>query len=79
MKVGDLVELSAKGRRLKHNWLFYKGFGIVLEIFTKKEYYDVSVQWFCKGRNAHNKRSWFKRYEIKKLKPQQLKKDKKCP
>jgi len=70
MKVGDLVVLSAKGSKLKHNYRYYEGFGIVLEVFKTKEYYDFGVQWFCEGRNAHNKRSWFKRYEIKKLKPE---------
>jgi hypothetical protein len=69
MKIGDLVELSAKGRKLKHNNLFYKGFGIVLELYDgEKQYYDLGIQWFCEGRTAHNRMSWFKRYEIKKLK-----------
>jgi hypothetical protein len=79
MKVGDLVILSAKGMKLKHNHPFYQGFGIVLQVFHDKEYYDLAIQWFCKGRNAHNRRSWFKRYEIKRLKPQQSSTVKKCP
>tara|TARA_R100000030_G_scaffold97023_1_gene85660 strand:+ start:70 stop:309 length:240 start_codon:yes stop_codon:yes gene_type:complete len=79
MKVGDLVVLSAKGRKLKHNYMFYKGFGIVMEIYTRKEYYDFGIQWFCKGRTAHNRKSWFKRYEIKKLKPHKSQAVKKCP
>lgn len=70
MKVGDLVVLSAKGAKLKNNYRYYEGFGIVLEVFKTKGYYDFGIQWFCEGRNAHNKRSWFKRYEIKKLKPE---------
>jgi hypothetical protein len=74
VKVGDLVVLSAKGKKIKHNHHFHHGFGIVLEVFTRKDYYDLGIQWFCTGRDAHNRRSWFKRYEIKKLKP-----DKKCP
>ena len=79
MKVGDLVVLSAKGAKLKHNYRFYEGFGIILEVYPAKGYYDFGIQWFCEGRDAHNKRAWFKRYEIKKLKPQQSKTDKKCP
>ena len=79
MKVGDLVVLSAKGAKLKHNWRYYEGFGIVLEVFKTKQYYDFAIQWFCEGRSVHNKRVWFKRYEIKKLKPQQSQAVKKCP
>ena len=79
MKVGDLVVLSAKGAKLKHNWRYYEGFGIVLEVFKTKQYYDFAIQWFCEGRSVHNKRVWFKRYEIKKLKPQKSQTDKKCP
>lgn len=79
MKVGDLVVLSAKGRKLKHNHLFYQGFGIILEVQPTKKYYDFSIKWFCEGRSVHNKRVWFKRYEIKKLKPEQSKPDTFCP
>ena len=79
MKVGDLVVLSAKGAKLKHNWRYYEGFGIVLEVFKTKQYYDFAIQWFCEGRSVHNKRVWFKRYEIKKLKPQKSQAVKKCP
>ena len=79
MKIGDLVVLSAKGAKLKHNWRYYEGFGIVLEVFKTKQYYDFAIQWFCEGRSVHNKRVWFKRYEIKKLKPQKSQAVKKCP
>jgi hypothetical protein len=67
MRKGDLVVLSAKGMKLKHNDIFYKGFGIVLEV-NGNGYYDYGIQWFCKNRTAHNRIAWFKRYEIKKLK-----------
>ena len=79
MKVGDLVVLSAKGAKLKHNWRYYEGFGIILEIHPTRDYYDFGIQWFCDGRSVHNKRVWFKRYEIKKLKPEQSKPDTFCP
>ena len=79
MKVGDLVVLSAKGRKLKHNHYYYHGFGVILEVYPTKQYYDFAIQWFCEGRSVHNKRVWFKRYEIKKLKPQQSQAVKKCP
>jgi len=73
MKVGDLVKLSAKGRALKGNSSFLGGVGIVLEI-GKGSYYDLGVKWFCKNHRSNRRVAWFKRYEIKKLKP-----DKKCP
>lgn len=79
MKIGDLVVLSAKGRKLKHNYHYYQGFGIILEVHPTKKYYDFGIKWFCEGRSTHNRRVWFKRYEIKKLKPQKSQAVKKCP
>ena len=79
MKIGDLVVLSAKGAKLKHNHHYYQGFGIILEVYPAKGYYDFGIQWFCEGRSVHNKRVWFKRYEIKKLKPEQSEPDTFCP
>jgi len=79
MKVGDLVVLSAKGRKLKHNYHYYQGFGIIVEVYQTEKYYDFAIKWFCKGRTAHNRKCWFKRYEIKKLKPQKSETVKKCP
>jgi hypothetical protein len=45
MKVGDLVELSAQGRRLKyHNDLRDKK-GIIIDVQPKR-LYPIFVQWF---------------------------------
>ena len=68
MKVGDLVTLSSKGSSLKGNSVFLRGVGIVMEVYQGK-YYDFGVQWFSNDRNVYNRMAWFKRYEIKKLKP----------
>jgi hypothetical protein len=73
MKVGDLVTLSSKGNTLKGNKMFIGGVGIVMLVY-EGQYYDFGVRWFPKKGFASNKVTWFKRYEIKKLKP-----DKKCP
>jgi|TARA_R110000851_G_scaffold236006_1_gene388582 hypothetical protein len=78
MKIGDLVTLSSKGSSLKGNQCFLKGIGIVVQIYQGK-YYDLGIKWFCEGRDAHNRIAWFKRYEIKKLKPPKSQTVKKCP
>jgi hypothetical protein len=73
MKVGDLVELSAKGRTLKSNGRFVGGVGIITQVFSG-EYYDYGVRWFPKKGTPSNRNKWFKRYELKICRA-----DKKCP
>ena len=73
MKVGDLVELSSKGRQLKSNRKYVGGVGILMKI-TEGTYYTLGILWIPKKGYMKNKIGWFKRYEIKKMKT-----DKKCP
>jgi hypothetical protein len=73
MRVGDLVELSAKGKLLKGNSDFVGEVGVVLEVMGNG-YYDLGIRWFSKRYYSHSRVTWFKRYEIKKIKA-----DKKCP
>lgn len=67
MKIGDLVVLSAKGNRLKCNTDFVGAVGILLKI-NKNSYYSMGIAWFLKNKTTKRPISWFKRYEIKKLK-----------
>ena len=73
MIVGDLVELSSKGRSLKSNRKYVGCVGILMEI-ADGGYYDLGILWIPKKGYMKNKIGWFKRYEIKKMKT-----DKKCP
>lgn len=67
MKIGDLVILSAKGERLKCNTDFVGAVGILLHI-NENSYYSMGIAWFLKKRTTKRPISWFKRYEVKKLK-----------
>ncbi len=73
MKVGDLAELSAKGKTIKSNRKYLSGVGILMKI-AKDSYYTLGILWIPKKGYMKNKIAWFKRYEIKKMKS-----DKKCP
>jgi len=73
MRIGDLVELSAKGKSLKGNSDFVGEVGVVLEVMGNG-YYDLGIRWFSKRYYSCRRVTWFKRYEIKKIKT-----DKKCP
>ena len=73
MKVGDLVELSAKGSQRKANTSYLGGVGILMEI-VEGRYYDLGILWTTKNGHMNNGIKWFKRYEIRKMKT-----DKKCP
>ncbi len=75
MKVGDLVQLSAKGAKVKANHSFVGGIGIVMEL-KPNGYYDLAIQWIPKKGQYRNRLSWFKRYEIKKSESIQQKKQK---
>ena len=72
MKVGDLVQLSAKGAKVKANHSFVGGIGIVMEL-KPNGYYDLAIQWIPKKGQYRNRLSWFKRYEIKKVKASNIK------
>ena len=73
MKIGDLVELSARGATLKGNSKYIGAVGILMKI-SKNTYYTHGILWIPKKGFMKNKIGWFKRYEIKKMKA-----DKKCP
>ena len=73
MKVGDLVQLSAKGKTEYSIRKYLGAVGIVMKVW-KTGYYDYGVRFFPKKGIPRNKVSWFKRYELKKCKAV-----KKCP
>tara|TARA_Y100000593_G_C4036544_1_gene203059 strand:- start:250 stop:468 length:219 start_codon:yes stop_codon:yes gene_type:complete len=64
-KVGELVELSAAGRKAKQNDKVYDMMGMVLKI-DKMEKYPYIIQWF--GYNRGNGTFPMKEYEIKRVK-----------
>ena len=63
MKVGDLVELSAKGSKAKQNWNCYGLFGVIVEIYGFSHPYRID--WFRSDGTL--KRVPMARYEIKKM------------
>ena len=73
MKIGDLVQLSAKGKSIKANRKYLGAVGIVMQVWDNG-YYDYGVRFFPKKGIPRNKVTWFKRYELKKCKAV-----KKCP
>jgi len=61
MKVGDLVELSAKGRKLWYCKFAKDKIGIVVEIKSKEHcMYPVRVRWFTGKPYARHLRSSLK-------------------
>ena len=65
-KVGDLVELSAAGRKNDGNFLCRGGYGMVIKVDKKDSQYPIICNWPTKDRV--NKRHSFKEYELKRLK-----------
>ena len=68
MKVGDLVKMSAAGRKTDQNSKCVGGWGIVIDIVEKRSFgrnYPYVVTWFLNGKSFPFR---FSRYEIKKLK-----------
>tara|TARA_R100000234_G_C4917616_1_gene142682 strand:+ start:341 stop:553 length:213 start_codon:yes stop_codon:yes gene_type:complete len=64
-KVGDLVTLSAAGKKSRGNKNAVGGFGIVVEISDHwSEEYPVLCKWF----NARSTTIKFKDYELKRYK-----------
>lgn len=67
MKVGDLVTLSAAGKKVDANWECIKGFGIIFKICKVSNH-----QWpiFCYWVGGKRDIMSFKRYELKRFKSQ---------
>lgn len=72
-KVGDLVVLSAAGRKTSQNWRYKGGYGVVLEVYScdRQHHFPINCHWIpcptltmCRPQPAH-----FKPYELKFLKP----------
>ena len=73
-KVGDLVTLSAAGKKSNLNPAFFKsGFGVVYRIIDYRRY-PYKIKWFNEGRMENQA---FKEYELKRFKPTKSKKNKK--
>ena len=73
MKKGDLIVLSRKGESLKLNKNFLLGFGIGMKI-QPKSYFSIGVYWFSIGKATAPVLVWFRRHELKRLKPKKIKK-----
>ena len=54
MKVGDLVELSAAGRKILHCAKSLNKQGIVVEMFDRGMY-PIVVFWFGVGQTSHRR------------------------
>jgi hypothetical protein len=69
MKVGDLVMLSAAGKKISANWRCrqHGGFGIIKDVWDNTDYPYV-IEWWSADM-AKNHKCRFKRYEMKKYKP----------
>tara|TARA_Y100000034_G_scaffold116247_1_gene154363 strand:- start:400 stop:606 length:207 start_codon:yes stop_codon:yes gene_type:complete len=59
-KVGDLVTLSAAGRKAQQNYSVKTGFGVVLLIDDVRDY-PIKCAWFGGKRDEFS----FKTYELK--------------
>jgi len=71
MQVGDLVELSAAGRKSQQNMDVVTSFGMVIEIQKGKEY-PYMVEWYRIPQTKWDTRKTrslpCKRYELKLMK-----------
>jgi len=64
-KVGDLVTLSAAGKRSQQNHDVMTGFGLVINVSTHwSDNYPIRCEWL--GGNVEQQT--FKEYELKKFK-----------
>ena len=65
-KIGQMVELSAAGRKRRHNpHRVFTGFGIVMNHFSRKRF-PYKIMWFSK---THSPKDFSaKEYEIKRVK-----------
>tara|TARA_Y100001973_G_C5207872_1_gene342964 strand:+ start:9115 stop:9354 length:240 start_codon:yes stop_codon:yes gene_type:complete len=74
-KIGDLVELSAAGRKNNHNPRFSRsGFGVITD-YCMYDKFPIHTKWFTP--DGKMKSFSAKQYEIKKLKPTKPNKNKK--
>ena len=63
MKIGDLVELSAKGKTIQQNMRCFLDIGIIYEIRDKEKHtHPYCIRWLKEGNLP------MARYEIKKVK-----------
>ena len=68
-KIGDLVTLSAAGRKAGQNWRYRKGFGIVIFVGNRKiDAYPIDCYWTTTD-GWTTKQANFKQYELKFFKP----------
>ena len=67
-KIGDLVTLSAAGRKAGQNWRFKRGFGIVYAIKSSQHHYPIDCYWQSTD-GYSTKNANFKQYELKFFKP----------
>ncbi len=67
-KIGDLILLSAAGKKRSGNWRCWSsgGFGVI-EAMTASCSYPIEVIWWSEDMNK-NFSHRFKRYELKKFK-----------
>jgi len=67
-KVGDLVQLSAAGKKRDSNWILARsgGFGLVVKALDQNHLYPIECYWSNESRV--NKKHIFKEYELKRLK-----------
>ena len=73
-KIGDLVTLSAAGKKSNLNPAFFKsGFGVIVYIASFRRY-PYKIKWFNEGRIEDQS---CKAYELKRFKPTKSKKNKK--
>jgi hypothetical protein len=67
-KIGELVKLSAAGRKLDHNEGFQEGYGMVIE-YRNWERFPYKMRWFGsehKHETFEAKEYELKRYRVKK-------------
>ena len=66
MKVGDLVQLSAAGKKTGSNWTMRGEMGIILTVNHGYEN-PFQIHWFNGPKRKSRSKWWMKRYELKKL------------
>ena len=71
-KVGDLVTLSAAGRKMQQNRPVLDGFGMVVEVMRSRlpgvsDNFPIKCQWYGKHKSSMR----FKEYELKFFKGEQ--------
>ena len=66
IKVGDLVELSAAGKKRNHNHSYYGGFGMVTSIRSGSAYPITAVWMGAEFGEKYIPNGRFKAYELKR-------------